>query len=86
MYSNVSLPKDVAEKVDDAYVSLLIYRDRNNDAIDMPYDNEVFFIEDSESVRYYLSNIFYEKGRRARVFVSSIVFLLFIRINEAFWY
>ena len=74
MYSNVSLPEDVAEKMDDAFVSLLVYRDSDIDTSKMSYDNDVYFIEDSTSVRHYFSNIFYEKGKRAMVFKS---------INEA---
>ncbi len=68
MYPNVSLPKDVALKVDDAYVSLLVYRDKDKNASWMSFDEDVFFIEDSPSVAHYFRNIFYEKDRRALVF------------------
>lgn len=67
MYFNVSLPVDVAIKVEDAYLSLLVYRDKDQDTSWLPFNNEVFFIEDSASVGYYLSNIFYEERKRARV-------------------
>ena len=77
MYSNVSLPKDVAEKVDDAYISLLIYRDKDRDSSEMPCDKDVFFIEDSPSVIRYFNNIFYEEGKKAVVFtnVDNAIFL-----------
>ncbi len=74
MYLNVSLPKDIATIMDNAYVSLLVYRDRDKDSHRMYCNEDVYFIEDSESVRNYFSNIFFEQGKKAMVFKN---------INEA---
>lgn len=71
MYSNVLLPKDIAEIIDNAYVSLLVYRSIKNDTKSMPFNEDVVFIEDSPSVMKYFENIFYEQGKRAMV-CSSI--------------
>lgn len=70
MYPNLTLPKDVYFKVHDAYQSLLIYRDFNNDADGFPEEGRVYFIEDEVALSRYLQNIFFSEKKKARVFRS----------------
>ena len=67
MYQNVSLPEDVALILDNAYTSLLIYREQGKISDSMLEEKNVFFIEDSLSLIKYFENIFYDYGLKAKV-------------------
>ncbi len=80
MYSNVSLPNDVLTIMDNAYTSLLVYREQGKITDGMAVELDVFFIEDSPSLKRYFENILYERNLKVKVF-GSVVEALVSKIN-----